>query len=101
LQSSGVPPPPSNQPQQQIPVGGYNSYSYTTAQAPPPGELNNTGAYVGDLHNQAYRPTQQEVQTHSKPQRQSQALAGEGKPAVVSRMEGNVNKYLKKLDKLW
>ncbi|KJX93311.1 hypothetical protein TI39_contig4338g00005 [Zymoseptoria brevis] len=103
LQSPGLPPPPSTtvQPQQQVPVGGYNNYSYSAAQVHQSGDLNNRGAYVGDLHNQVYRPTQQEAQPYVKPQRQSQALAGEGKPALAGRVEGNVNKYLKKLDKLW
>jgi hypothetical protein len=100
MQSPGLPPPPPPQ-QQHVPPGGYNNYTYHTAQAPQSGDMNATGAYVGDLHNQAYRPTQEESHSYSKPQRQSQALAGQGKPTAVSKVEGNVNKYLKKLDKLW
>ncbi|CZT22319.1 uncharacterized protein RCC_08188 [Ramularia collo-cygni] len=101
LQSPGFPgPPPPHQQQQQqqqnVPIGGYGHYSYSAAQTPQAGEFGNMGAYQGDLHSQVYRPTEAEVGSHVKPA--STTAKPEGK---VGKVEGNVNKYLKKLDKLW
>jgi hypothetical protein len=77
-------------------VGGYNNYSYAQAQQPAAGDIGHMGGYQGDVHSQVYRPTEAEAHSHivaSKP---------DGKPEGKSgKMEVNVNKYLKKLDKLW
>lgn len=107
LQSPGFPgPPPSapppSQPQQQhgTPVGGYaNHYSYSSQV--PGGEYGSQGAYQGDLHSQVWRPTEAEMQSsHVKP---ASSNSGSGGTAggKVGKVEGGVNKYLKKLDKLW
>lgn len=88
------PPPPPQQQHAQVPVGGYNSYSCSHAQTPQQGDFGHMGGYQGDVHRQVYRPTELEVHSHVKPSTERV----EGK---VGKVEGNVNKYLKKLDKLW
>lgn len=56
------------------------------------------GGYQGDIHSQVYRPTEVEANnSHHKPA----SSASGGSAGKVGKVEGNVNKYLKKLDKLW
>lgn len=47
------------------------------------------------MHSQVYRPTEAEASSHVKPH------VPKPSDGRVGKMEGNVNKYLKKLDKLW
>ncbi|KAK4506959.1 hypothetical protein PRZ48_000692 [Zasmidium cellare] len=106
LQSPGIPPPPPPPQQQPTPIGGYSNYSYNSAQELHSDSLNAHGAYTGDIHNQAYRPTEAEANTHGhhahKPKNTGH---GDGKPSKlqegVGKVEGKVGRYLNKFDKLW
>lgn len=115
LQSQGLPPPPPGGPppqshtpqpsslqhhhsfplQPQAPTHNYSAYNYTGAQQAPP--LNQHGAYTGDVHNQAYRPTEAEAaHGHHKPEKQ-----GNGKlEERIGGVEKKVGGFLKRLDKL-
>ena len=112
IQSPGFPPPPPGfQQPAQPPVGGYSNYNYSTGQRQQSGDLNNYGAYTGDMHQQLYRPTADEVgrvpsqSTVPSRQKTSQTATNDGKPANLqdsaARLEGKVSKYLNRLDKLW
>ncbi|EXJ79397.1 hypothetical protein A1O3_08899 [Capronia epimyces CBS 606.96] len=80
----------------QAPVGGYSSYHYGQLQPQP-----QPGATAGnpyDIHNQVYRPTEDEHHTHhhSKPARTSSA---QHKPSQAERLEKGVGKFFKKIEK--
>ncbi|GIZ40722.1 hypothetical protein CKM354_000405000 [Cercospora kikuchii] len=105
LQSPGV------SSHQQVPVGGYSNYSYASSQQPGSGQVNQHGAYVGDLHSQAYRPTEVEQATsfaEGNKIKRSQTSQDGTTPAKnsklqdgVGKMEGKVGKFFSKLDKLY
>ncbi|KAF7194026.1 hypothetical protein HII31_04708 [Pseudocercospora fuligena] len=108
LNSPGMPPPPPGQPyqpQQQAPVGGYSNYSYATAGAVNSNEMNQHGAYTGDIHSQVYRPTESEHGSHGKLRRAQTSQDGMQKPSPlqnsVGKAEKKVGKFLSKLDKLY
>ncbi|KAI5369972.1 hypothetical protein Slin15195_G008500 [Septoria linicola] len=110
MQSPAMPPAPATQPQQ-TPVGGYSIYSYTSTQQLGVGQHNQHGAYTGDLHAQAYRPTEAEQSTHFgeapkvKRAQTSQDGSMQGKNSKlqdgVGKMEGKVGKFFSRLDKLY
>ena len=136
-QSSSFPPPPpssggqyQSQPESQHPppVGGYSNYTYNTTQSQQAGDVNTHGAYVGDMHQQLYRPTLDEAASGhghgstpiparrktNQPAPQSAPPVGDFRPPPPStdgqpvriqdsakRLEGKVSKYLNKLDNLW
>nr|POE77418.1 hypothetical protein CFP56_09065 [Quercus suber] len=118
LQSPGLPPPPPGGPPSQShtpqppqlqhqhshssqlsqPVHSYSNYNYANAQQAP--QLNQHGAYTGDVHNQVYRPTEGEAAHghHAKPKPERQ---GSGKlEEKMSGVEKRVGGFLKRLDKL-
>lgn len=72
------------QSEQQQPVGGYANYDYTQ-------QPQNHGHSAHDIHNQIYRPTENEAQG-SKPHRTSDA-------SRTSKVDKGVNRFLKKLEK--
>ncbi|KAK0297207.1 hypothetical protein LTS00_003928, partial [Friedmanniomyces endolithicus] len=107
LQSPGLslpPPPPgaTQQQQQHQQVAGYSNYIYaaqTPAQAQAAQQqLNQQGAYTGDMHQQLYRPTEGEAahghgaSANSRPQN--------GRGTTSERVEKRVGGFLKRLDKL-
>ena len=91
---------PHAQPVHQVPIGGYSNYSY---EATPQRK-----ASVNDysIHNQVYRPTESEANSHSQKYAQ-QAMKNPGqRPRKLEdsalRVENSVNKFLKKLEKkIW
>ena len=103
MQSPGMPP------QQQAPVGGYSNYSYTASQQPGAGNFNQYGAYTGDVHAQAYRPTEAETGAHGAPKIKRAQTSQDGSiqsknsklQENVGKMEGKVSKLLGRLDKLY
>ncbi|TKA75928.1 hypothetical protein B0A55_05869 [Friedmanniomyces simplex] len=103
LQSPGLPPPP---PGQQHQVAGYSNYTYTAqsqaqAQAAQQ-QLNQQGAYTGDVHHQVYRPTEGEA-AHghgSAASGRPQAGQRQGSGTTSERVEKRVGGFLKRLDKL-
>lgn len=89
-QSQGYPPPPIGQPsQQQVPAGGYSSYSYGQQQAQ---QNYNSNA----IHAQQYNPTEAEAAAHGAKPGQQQAG---GWASRADKAEKSVGKFLKKLDK--
>ncbi|KAK5126619.1 hypothetical protein LTR85_009553 [Meristemomyces frigidus] len=109
LQSPGLPPPPSTQPPPQHPqqpaVAGYSGYNYSAAQASAP--VNSYGAYTGDVHSQAYRPTEAEAAHghHAAQPPKPQVARQDSSTKVrmeerVSGVEKRVGGFLKRLDKL-
>jgi len=111
LSSPGLPPPPQQfHPQAQLAQQGalgYSSYNYSAAQSSP--SMNQNGAYMGDVHNQVYRPTDAEA-AHAA--RAHGHASGNGRPAQPGRQasskleervvqtERKVSGFLKRLDKL-
>ncbi|CAO2657350.1 Nn.00g034760.m01.CDS01 [Neocucurbitaria sp. VM-36] len=91
LPSPGFPPQQQYQPLASPPVGGYNQYSYgsTSGQVP--------GTSPGDLHQQLYRPSEQEanVVDHENPAAPRNSNIGKR----VDKVEKGVGRFLKKLDK--
>jgi hypothetical protein len=96
-------PQPPTQPAP--PPGGYSNYSYSQ---PPEHHQHHHHSVSGqggngyDVHSQVYRPTEDEVKAHGR--RHSGGGAGPGqKPAKMeeraSKVEGGVNRLLKKLEK--
>ncbi|KAJ9606451.1 hypothetical protein H2200_009412 [Cladophialophora chaetospira] len=85
--AAGQPPPPAA-----APVGGYSGYNYGQAQPAQPV----AGGY--DVHNQVYRPTETEHQTHhhSKP---SKSSGSQHKPSRSEKIEKGVGKWIKKVEK--
>jgi hypothetical protein len=112
--SAGLPPPPPSQynpaqPQQQQQPGvfAYSNYSYSQQQQPQAAGYNpanpNIG-YAGDIHSQAYRPTEAEAMAHGKPaasQNQPQSETRQKFEGKVNQVEAGVGKFMKRLDKLW
>lgn len=74
------------------PLGGYSGYHYGQPQH------NATAGNPYDVHNQVYRPTEQEHHTHhhSKPAR---ASSTQHKPSQAERLEKGVGKLFKKIEK--
>lgn len=112
IQSPGMPPPPAApvQLQQQAPIGGYSDFSYSAAQQVAAGQHNQYGAYTGDLHSQAYRPTEAEFSAHTWPPKMQRAQTSQDGTIQsknsrlqegVGKMEGKFGKFFNKLDKLY
>ncbi|EMC94459.1 hypothetical protein BAUCODRAFT_35679 [Baudoinia panamericana UAMH 10762] len=105
LQSPGLPPPPPQQPYQPA-VGGYSNYNYTAAQQPNTQQLNQYGAYTGDIHSQVYRPTEAEQAHGHHPQPPKPPTVRQGSETKVrmeervTNVEKKVGGFLKRLDKL-
>ncbi|KAK0851122.1 hypothetical protein LTR02_006112 [Friedmanniomyces endolithicus] len=106
LQSPGLPlpppPPGASQQQQQQQVAGYSNYIYaaqTPAQAQAAQQqLNQHGAYTGDMHHQLYRPTEGEAAHGHGASANSRPQTGRG--TTSERVEKRVGGFLKRLDKL-
>ncbi|KAK3701674.1 hypothetical protein LTR37_015326 [Vermiconidia calcicola] len=101
--SPGLPPPqayPSQQQQQQQQTFAYSNYSYSAQQPPTPG-YNPHAGYTGDIHNQAYRPTEHEARPQLAAQRQNTSKTGQRLEGKVTQVEAGVGKFMKRLDKLW
>ena len=72
------------------PLGGYSAYNYAHAQPQP-------AASGYDIHNQVYRPTEAEHQSHhSKP---SKSSGSQHKPSHTERVEKGIGKWIKKVEK--
>ncbi|GAB7332387.1 hypothetical protein MBLNU13_g04203t2 [Cladosporium sp. NU13] len=109
LASPGLPPQ-----QQAAQIAGYSSFSYNSTQQAQPGAYNAQGAYAGDVHNQLYRPTEQEsaAQLADKSkmpyvppqpgQERKDSFSGKYKVNErVDKVEKGVGRFLKKLDSKW
>jgi hypothetical protein len=88
-------------------VFAYSNYSYSQQQQPQQAGYNpanpNIG-YAGDIHSQAYRPTEAEAMAHGKPaasQNQPQSETRQKFEGKVNQVEAGVGKFMKRLDKLW
>lgn len=109
LQSPGFPPTNQSAQQQAAQIAGYSNYTYSSQQQtqPGPGQYNPQGAYSGDMHNQLYRPTQEEAahgaQPGQRPQPQTQGSFSDKYRVTqrVDKVEKGVGKFLKKLDSKW
>ncbi|KAI9376694.1 hypothetical protein BJX61DRAFT_155169 [Aspergillus egyptiacus] len=115
----GVQPQPQQPQPQQVPsfygtqvpsIGGYSTYSYD--QAPKhhsrPSVASTTTPTPGsgteyDIHNQMYRPTEAEanshLQDHAKLAMQNPGQRPRKLEDKAARVEGSVNRFLKKLEK--
>ncbi|EXJ96183.1 hypothetical protein A1O1_01309 [Capronia coronata CBS 617.96] len=82
---------------QAAPLGGYSAYQYGHPQ-PQPQQTTATAGNPYDVHNQVYRPTEEEHHTHhhSKPARPSST---QHKPSQAERLEKGVGKLFKKIEK--
>jgi hypothetical protein len=109
LASPGLPPQ-----QQAAKIAGYSSFSYNSTQQAQPGAYNAQGAYAGDVHNQLYRPTEQEsaaqlAEKSKMPyvppqpgQERKDSFSGKYKVNErVDKVEKGVGRFLKKLDSKW
>ncbi|ETI29268.1 hypothetical protein G647_01721 [Cladophialophora carrionii CBS 160.54] len=85
--AAGQPPAPAAPP-----LGGYSTYNYGQAQPPQPA----TGGY--DVHNQVYRPTETEHQTHHH-SRPSKSSGSQHKPTHTEKIEKGIGKWIKKVEK--
>ncbi|KAL8739628.1 MAG: hypothetical protein Q9190_007586 [Brigantiaea leucoxantha] len=87
--------PQPQQQHQQSPYGGYSDYKYSQSQ-------DHHGHHQGsgyDLHNQLYRPTEDEANKH-KHHRPSEAGQPTGRlEQQASKVDKGVNRFLKKLEK--
>ncbi|KAI1946671.1 hypothetical protein LOZ12_000966 [Ophidiomyces ophidiicola] len=86
-QQQQQPPPPP-------PIGGYSDYSYKQPQAAP------TNVY--DIHNQVYRPTENEHRHHQRRGSGSFTPTDKKTGKITEnaiRVEKGVNRFLKKLEK--
>lgn len=91
---------PQQQPhgQAQEPVGGYSDYSYSQPQNHHHHHSNQPDNGY-DVHNQLYRPTQEEMHRH-KQHRPSDAGQPTGKlEQQAGRLDKGVNRFFKKLEK--
>ncbi|KAJ5267604.1 hypothetical protein N7478_010412 [Penicillium angulare] len=86
------------QAQHQQVQSGYSNYGYNQ---PQPGLQRSTTEY--DIHSQVYRPTMEEVHSHahhtSKKAMKAPGQRPHGIEDKASRVEGGVNRFLKKLEK--
>lgn len=89
--SPGFPPQQQYQPMASPPVGGYTQYSYgsTSAQVP--------GTNPQSVHQQLYRPSEQENSVVDNENPAAQRNSNMGKR--VDKVEKGVGRFLKKLDK--
>ncbi|KAE8353978.1 hypothetical protein BDV28DRAFT_131999 [Aspergillus coremiiformis] len=87
IQQASPPPPP---------IGGYSNYSYDKGTVQQPVANDYT------IHQQLYRPTEAEVNSHSQKIAQK-SIQNSGRPRNLEerahRMESSVNRFLKKLEK--
>ncbi|KAF2823214.1 hypothetical protein CC86DRAFT_328317, partial [Ophiobolus disseminans] len=95
LPSPGL-PPPQYQPMTSPPPGGYTQYQYGSTSGAAP--TSNPHAVSHDMHQQLYRPSEQEASVvgneNPNPQPRNSNI---GKR--VDKVEKGVGKFLKKLDK--
>lgn len=111
LASPGLPPQ-----QQAAQITGYSNFSYTQSpQQSQPGAYNPHGAYAGDVHNQLYRPTEQEsaaqleekskqpyVPSQNQAQERKDSFSGKYKVHErVDKLDKGVGRFFKKLDSKW
>lgn len=79
------------------PIGGYSNYSYEQ----PPTPRQPGSEY--DVHNQLYRPTEAEANSHTQKYAQRAMKAPGQRPRKLednaARLESGVNRFLKKLEK--
>jgi hypothetical protein len=88
--AAGQPPPPT---------GGYANYHYGHASQPAVGVPPAASPHNPyDIHNQVYRPTEAEHQTHhhSKP---SKSSSSHKEPSTVERIDKGLGKFFKKVEK--
>jgi len=83
---------------QQPPEGGYSQYQYKPSQ--PQQQQQRPGSNPYDVHNQVYRPTEDEHRPHGN---KASASSGSGKPSRfdsgTERVEKGVGRFFKKLEK--
>ncbi|KAJ5500253.1 hypothetical protein N7453_009304 [Penicillium expansum] len=97
-------PPPQYQAGAAVPVGGFSNYSYDQTQAQkqqqqPP---QRAGSEY-DIHSQVYRPTEVEAGSHYQKYAQKAMKNPGQRPRKLEdraeRLEGGVNRFLKKLER--
>jgi len=103
--NQALPGPPAHQSAQQqaAQIAGYSNYTYSAQQQAQPGQYNPQGSYSGEMHNQLYRPTEQEASHGARLQPQSQGGFSDKYRVTqrVDKVEKGVGKFLKKLDSKW
>ncbi|KAL9004987.1 MAG: hypothetical protein Q9188_002201 [Gyalolechia gomerana] len=91
-------PPQPPQGQAQEPVGGYSDYNYSQPHHHHHHHSHQPGNEY-DVHNQLYRPTQEEMHRH-KQRRPSEGGQPSGKlEQQAGRLDKGVNRFFKKLEK--
>jgi hypothetical protein len=82
-----------------IPIGGFSNYSYDKSPAQQP---QRTGSEY-DIHSQIYRPTEVEAGSHYQKHAQKAMKNPGQRPRRLEdkaeRLEGGVNRFLKKLER--
>jgi len=86
---SSSPPPP---------MGGYATYNYGHPAQQPGGSPAAAGKPY-DIHNQVYRPTEDEYHTHHHQHKPSRTSSAHHQPSTSERFEKGVGRFFKKIEK--
>lgn len=93
--SAGGSPVQQTSTYQPPPPGGYSQYSYSQSQ-----QGQNQGGSQYDIHQQVYRPTEEEASAHSrKHSRPSSSMNDGRKPSTTDRVEKGAKGLFKKFEK--
>ncbi|OQE46739.1 hypothetical protein PENCOP_c001G08885 [Penicillium coprophilum] len=96
--------PPQYQSGAAVPVGGFSNYSFdkTQAQQQPQQQHQRSGSEY-DIHSQLYRPTEAEAGSHYQKYAQKAMKNPGQRPRKLEdraeRLEGGMNRFLKKLER--
>ncbi|KAJ5988682.1 hypothetical protein N7481_003892 [Penicillium waksmanii] len=93
--------PPAHQPNQAVQIAGYSNFSYDKSQQPQ--QQTQPGASEYDVHNQLYRPTETEanshVYQHAQKSMKNSGTRGRKLEDKADKLESGMNRFFKKLEK--
>jgi hypothetical protein len=93
--------PPAHQPNKAVQIAGYSNFSYDKSQQPQ--QQTQTGASEYDVHNQLYRPTETEanshVYQHAQKSMKNPGTRGRKLEDKADKLESGMNRFFKKLEK--
>lgn len=97
----GTPQSPPHQPNQAVQIAGYSNFSYDKSQQPQ--QQTQPGSSEYDVHNQLYRPTETEANSHAYKHAQKSMKNTGPRPRKfedkAEKLESGVNRFFKKLEK--
>lgn len=93
--------PPAHQPNKAVQIAGYSNFSYDKSQQAQ--QQTQPGASEYDVHNQLYRPTETEanshVYQHAQKSMRNPGTRGRKLEDKADKLESGMNRFFKKLEK--